>query len=85
MSIAEMIDAHSRRLPDQAAREALNDIERLEQRYGVQPLADADEDDTEALRVCATVEGELWFGVAKSARVTENTERLLRLPQAVGL
>ena len=31
------------------------------------------------LRVCATVEGELWFGVAKSARVAENTERLLRL------
>ncbi len=48
MSIAEIIYAHSRRLPDQAAREALNYIERLEQRYGVQPPADADEDDTEA-------------------------------------
>lgn len=31
------------------------------------------------LRVCATVEGELWFGVAKSARVVENTERVVRL------
>lgn len=31
------------------------------------------------LRICSTVEGELWFGVAKSARVAENTERLLNL------
>lgn len=31
------------------------------------------------LRLCATVEGELWFGVAKSARVEENSERLLQL------
>ncbi|MBK5969192.1 MULTISPECIES: PIN domain-containing protein [Thiorhodovibrio] len=31
------------------------------------------------LRICATVESELWFGVAKSTRVTENSERLLRL------
>ena len=31
------------------------------------------------LRVCATVEGELWFGVTKSARVAENTERLVKL------
>ena len=31
------------------------------------------------LRICATVEGELWFGVAKSVRVAENTERLLQL------
>jgi tRNA(fMet)-specific endonuclease VapC len=31
------------------------------------------------LRRCAIVEGELWFGVAKSARVAEKTDRLLRL------
>lgn len=31
------------------------------------------------LRICSIVEGELWFGVAKSARVAENTERLSRL------
>jgi tRNA(fMet)-specific endonuclease VapC len=31
------------------------------------------------LRICAIVEGELWFGVAKSARVAENTDRLSRL------
>jgi predicted nucleic acid-binding protein len=31
------------------------------------------------LRICATVEGELWFGVARTARVAENTDRLLKL------
>jgi tRNA(fMet)-specific endonuclease VapC len=31
------------------------------------------------LRLCATVEAELWFGVAKSVKVTENAERLERL------
>jgi hypothetical protein len=48
MSIAEIIYAHCRRLPDQAAREALNYIKLLEHRYGVQAPADTDEDDTEA-------------------------------------
>jgi tRNA(fMet)-specific endonuclease VapC len=31
------------------------------------------------LRLCATVEGELWFGVANSAKMAENAERLQRL------
>jgi tRNA(fMet)-specific endonuclease VapC len=31
------------------------------------------------LRLCAIVEAELWFGVAKSAKVAENTDRLVRL------
>jgi len=31
------------------------------------------------LRLCAIVEAELWFGVAKSVKVAENTDRLLRL------
>jgi hypothetical protein len=47
MSIAEIIYAHSRRLPEQAAREALSYIEFLEHRYGVVPPADG-ADDTEA-------------------------------------
>jgi hypothetical protein len=48
MSIAEIIYAHCRRLPDQAAREALNYIEFLEHRYGVQAPPDTDKDDTDA-------------------------------------
>ena len=48
MSIAEIIYAHSRQLPDQAAREALSYIEFLEHRYGVRTPAEADQDDTEA-------------------------------------
>lgn len=47
MSIAEIIYAHSRRLPEQAAREALSYIEFLEYRYGVVPPASG-ADDTEA-------------------------------------
>jgi len=31
------------------------------------------------LRLCAPVEGELWYGVAKSAKVEENRARLLTL------
>lgn len=31
------------------------------------------------LRLCATVEGELWFGVANSSRPDENAECLCRL------
>jgi len=31
------------------------------------------------LRLCAPVEGELWFGVAKSLKVEENRTRLLTL------
>ncbi|MBK5969193.1 MULTISPECIES: DUF2281 domain-containing protein [Thiorhodovibrio] len=48
MSIAEIIYAHSRRLPEQAAREALSYIEFLEQRYAVPSSADVGKDDTEA-------------------------------------
>ena len=57
MSIAEIIYAHSRRLPDQAAREALSYIEYLEQRYGVRSPKGAEQDDTEAF--LATVAGGL--------------------------
>jgi tRNA(fMet)-specific endonuclease VapC len=32
-----------------------------------------------ALRICAPVEAELWFGVAKSARQEQNRSRLLTL------
>jgi len=47
MSLAEVIYEHSRRLPEQAAREALSYIELLEHRYGV-ALPDAlDAEDTE--------------------------------------
>lgn len=35
--------------------------------------------DQPALRVCAPVEAELWFGVAKSARQEQNRARLLTL------
>ncbi|WPL11177.1 MULTISPECIES: DUF2281 domain-containing protein [Thiorhodovibrio] len=49
MSIAEIIYAHSRRLPEQAAREALSYIEFLEQRYAVtSPTDDVKQEDTEA-------------------------------------
>ena len=37
MNLAEAIYRHSQRLPDEAAREALDFIEFLEQRYGVKP------------------------------------------------
>ena len=46
MSIAEMIYAHSLRLPEQGAREALTYVQLLEQRYGVQVPSEVD--DTEA-------------------------------------
>jgi ABC-type uncharacterized transport system YnjBCD substrate-binding protein len=48
MSIAEIIYAHSRRLPEQAAREALRYIEELERRYGLQSPPAAGTDATEA-------------------------------------
>ncbi|MEA3642859.1 MAG: DUF2281 domain-containing protein [Lamprobacter sp.] len=48
MSIAEIIYAHSRRLPEQAAREALSYIEFLEQRSGARTPTEAEQDDTEA-------------------------------------
>lgn len=48
MTIADIIYAHSRRLPEQAAREALSYIEFLEYRYGVRSTAQAEQDDTEA-------------------------------------
>ncbi len=55
MSLAEVIYEHSRHLPEQAAREALNYIEFLEDRYGVAQSADAE--DTE--RFLAAVTGGL--------------------------
>ena len=48
MTIAEIIYAHSRRLPEQAALDALSYIEFLEHRYGVRPPPEAEQDDTEA-------------------------------------
>ena len=48
MTIAEIIYARSRRLPEQAARETLSYVELLEHRYGVRPAAEAEQDDTEA-------------------------------------
>ena len=48
MTIAEIIYAHSRRLPEQAAREALSYIEFLEHRYGVRAPSESEQDDTEA-------------------------------------
>lgn len=54
MSIAEIIYAHSRRLPEQAAREALSYIEFLEQLYGVRSPAEAEQDDTEAFLAAVT-------------------------------
>lgn len=39
MNLAEAIYRHSQRLPDEAAREALDFIEFLEQRYGVKPAS----------------------------------------------
>lgn len=57
MSLAEVIYAHSLRLPEPAAREALAYIEGLEDRYGVALPAVADPQDTE--RFLATVSGGL--------------------------
>ncbi len=57
MSLAEVIYAHSLRLPEPEAREALAYIERLEDRYGVAPLAALGPDDTE--RFLAAVAGGL--------------------------
>ena len=43
MTLAEMIYEHSQRLPEPAAREALDFIEFLAQRYGVAPKGERDE------------------------------------------
>ena len=43
MTLAEMIYEHSQRLPEPAAREALDFIEFLAQRYGVAPKGEKDE------------------------------------------
>lgn len=43
VTLAELIYEHSQRLPEQAAREALDFIEFLEQRYGVVAKVDAPE------------------------------------------
>ncbi|WP_133513259.1 DUF2281 domain-containing protein [Candidatus Thiosymbion oneisti] len=57
MLLTEVIYEHSRRLPEQAAREALSYIEFLEDRYGVMQPADTDTKDTE--RFLAAVTGGL--------------------------
>ena len=57
MSLAEVIYEHSRRLPEQAAREALSYIEFLEHRYGFALPGTADAEDTE--RFLAAVAGGL--------------------------
>ena len=43
MTLAELIYHHSLRLPEPAAREALDFIEFLEQRYGLSAVEGADE------------------------------------------
>ena len=48
MTLAETIYQHSLNLPEQAAREALDFIEFLEQRYSLVPAIGAVPDDTEA-------------------------------------
>ena len=48
MSIADNIYHHSRRLPEQAAREALDFIQFLEQRYAVKTALPAQAKDTES-------------------------------------
>ncbi|MCB2264271.1 MAG: DUF2281 domain-containing protein [Candidatus Thiosymbion ectosymbiont of Robbea hypermnestra] len=55
MSLTEVIYEHSRRLPEQVAREALHYIEFLEDRYGIARSAEAG--DTE--RFLAAVTGGL--------------------------
>ena len=47
MSLAENIYHHSRRLPEQTAREALDFIQFLEQRYIGNPFQQKQSDDTE--------------------------------------
>lgn len=48
MTLADSIFQHSRRLPERAAREALDFIEFLERRYGVLPENPITSGDTEA-------------------------------------
>ncbi len=48
MNLAETIYQHSLNLPDTAAREALDFIEFLEQRYTVKPIIQNNIDKTEA-------------------------------------
>jgi len=57
MLLAEVIYEHSLHLPEQAAREALNYIEFLEDRHGIVRSADAGAEDTE--RFLAAVAGGL--------------------------
>ena len=47
MNLAEIIYQHSLNLPDAAAREALDFIEFLEQRYGVVPTSKKKDNDTD--------------------------------------
>jgi len=48
MNLAETIYRHSLHLPEQAAREALDFIEFLEQRYGITRIESKASNDTEA-------------------------------------
>lgn len=54
MSLAENIYHHSRRLPEQAAREALDFIEFLEQRYAGKSTLPARPEDTESFLTAIT-------------------------------
>ena len=54
MSLAENIYHHSRRLPEQAAREALDFIQFLEQRYAGKSKLSARTEDTELFLAAVT-------------------------------
>ncbi len=54
MSLAENIYHHSRRLPEQAAREALDFIQFLEQRYTGKSKLPSRTDDTESFLAAVT-------------------------------
>lgn len=55
MTLAEQIYQHSRKLPEQAAREALDFIEFLERRYSAKTVTSSGDTDT----FLATVAGKL--------------------------
>jgi hypothetical protein len=52
--LAEIICLHCLKLPETAAREMLDFVEFLEQRYGSGPLTKEEADDTEAFLVALT-------------------------------
>ena len=55
MSLAENIYHHSRKLPEQAAREALDFVQFLEQRYAVKGAARAEDTETFLAAVAGTL------------------------------